>query len=112
MQHSYPITAREQGAHRGGDVKGATRSRTWGRLGCPAGRDLGRGQSTHVFEGLRRMSPTFTAVAQPVVHDGDDAHEQGVTGPLRAVRLRPLQVEHVLSPSQESASTPTAPHSW
>lgn len=69
-------------------MKGADRAAllavTWGRA-SPLGQ--GRGRGTHVFGGLAQDVPHAAAVAQPVVHDGDDAHEQGVTGPLRAVWL-------------------------
>jgi hypothetical protein len=44
-------------------------------------------QGAYVFGGLAENITHTTTIAQPMVHDSYDAHQQGVTGPFRAVQL-------------------------
>lgn len=79
---------------------------TWPGLG-PYGFGSGAGDA-HVFGGLAENVAHATTIAQPVVHDGDDAHQQRVAGPLCALQLfTPYRQSACSYPTQ--ATCPCAP---
>lgn len=96
------LRLRDQAALPGRDLRQDPRSwcqaRAWPR-GCG-------GAGAHVLGGLAEDVAHTAAIAQPVVHDGDDAHEQGVTGPLRAVQLLVLYKCSVCSDPGQAPAFP------
>lgn len=59
----------------------------WREPSCCLAGAQGQGRVTHIFGGLAEDITHATTIAQSMVHDGNDAHEQSVTGPLSAVWL-------------------------
>lgn len=84
---------------------GPSPSLTWPGLGP---RRFGGGAGgTHIFGRLAENVAHTTTIAQPVVHDSDDAHQQSVTGPLRAVQLLVLCKQSICSyPGQATCLRP------
>lgn len=58
-----------------------------GRWGWGSSWDQGQGHGTYIFGGLAEDVTHAATIAQPVVHNSDNAHQESVTGPLCAVWL-------------------------
>lgn len=67
------------------------------------------GRGAHVFGGLAENVAHTATVAQPMVHDSDDAHQQGITGPLRVVQLLILCKRSVSSFTPRPGHLPPTP---